>query len=248
MVVSSAHGALIGVTPAWPTITTASTDVTYNFVTGTGGVMTINGTAASNLASQTIKFFSGDAAHNICASNIINSSCNPVTQTTYSLTANFDASGFFSGGTLNILGYVDGDTSTNTTYQPYGGLANSGTLLTANLTAIGFNGQSGTSAYDNLVLDFTYALTGGDFNLLYPGGDGGLKWNGRVNTGGLATYGGNWDAQASPFTKSFSCTGSSGCVSTLNTYVPLPAAVWLFGSGLIGMFGFATRPRKRRAD
>jgi hypothetical protein len=243
MVAPSAHAALIGVQPAWPDITTNSTDITYSFVTGTGGTMTINGTAASNLAAQTVKFFNGDVAHNICASNVLNSSCNPATQTTYSLTANFNASGIFTGGTLSILGYVDGDTSSNTTYQPYAGLANSGTLLTANLTAFGFNGSAGTSIYDNLLLDFTGIRTGGDFGAFH-----GLKWNGHVNSSGLATYGGNWDLQAAPFTKSFSCTGASGCLSTLDTFVPLPAAFWLFGSGLIGLFGVATRARKRRTD
>ena len=48
---------------------------------------------------------------------------------------------------------------------------------------------------------------------------------------------GSWDASV--------IFGGSGAVSTVNAYsvVPVPAAVWLFGSGLIGLVGLARRKK-----
>lgn len=244
LAVSSAQGALLGITPSYPDITTSGTDITYAFVAGTGGTLTINGGAASNLAQQTIKFFNGDSAHFICQGT---TSCNP--NTTYSLEALFNASGVFTGGSLNILGYVDGSTASG--YQAYAGLANTGTLYTASLTGFGFNGSHTTGAtFDNLVLDFSILGNGGDLFTAFGTGNG-LIWNGRVNTDGSATYGGNWDDQIAPMTKSFGCTvddtvTANKCTATLNTFVPVPAAVWLLGSGLVGLMGVANRNRKAR--
>lgn len=245
----AANAALIGVVPSYPDITTNSTDITYSFVTSVGGTMTINGRLTADQVSQTIKLSAADVGNvrMICASNVVASACNPaVSLTSYSLIANFDANGTFTGGTLSVGGYVNG-VYNYTGYQPQAGLANSGTLLTATLSAMGFNGSAGTAAYDHLALDFTLTNTNGDLSHVVSGFAGGLIWHGDVNTAGVATYGGNWDLQATPFKKSFSCTGSA-CNSTLDTYVPVPAAVWLFGSALTGLFGFATRTtRKMRA-
>lgn len=235
---SPVHAALLGLVPTYPDITTNATDINYAYVAGAGGTLTINGSAASNLVQQTIKFSVGDFAHYICAGTT--ASCNP--NSTYSLTANFDVGGNFTGGSLSILGYVDASTASG--YQAYAGLANTGTLLTANLTGFGFNGSSATSTYDNLVLEFGIAAYGGDLFSAYGSGNG-LRWSGRVNSGGSAVYGGNWDLQAAPMTQSFACTGTS-CASTLNTFIPVPAAVWLFGSGLAGLMGIAARARKAR--
>lgn len=240
----SAHGALIGVPPSYPDITDgANTDITYNW-TGSSGTMTINGRfgTLSDQTFQKVAFSALDNNHQVCNSNVLNSTCNAVSATNYTLTANFNAGGLFSGGTLSISGYIDGDPTTSG-YQPLAGYT-SGTLLTANLTAMGFYGQAGDSTYDQIVLDFTGNLTGGDFYNKSYGNDVGLRWGGRVNSSGLAPYGGSWDTlMAGVFQKSFACT--SGCQSSLDTYVvPVPAAVWLFGSGLIGLIGVGRRGRR----
>lgn len=258
MAVPSAHAALIGVQPAWPDITTNASDISYVYSSGTGGTLTINGNAGTGAAyvNQTIKFFSGDTVHNICQGTT--SSCNP--STTYSLIANFNTSGIFTNGTLTIGGYIDASSASGYQAVDYNGAAPggtpTGTLLTANLTAFGFNGSAGASTYDLLKLDFNGTLTGGDFynSIFDPNNEVSLIANAyRVYSGSsspfTAPYGQNWDSVASPFTKSFSCGNGDNtnrpCQQAgIDTFVPVPAAVWLLGSGLIGLLGIATRSRK----
>jgi len=103
-----------------------------------------------------------------------------------------------------------------------------GTLLTGNLTGFGFDATGGA-------LDFLFTVTGGEAATLY-GANGGIiigdsgfsgdfvsNWN---NTGGHPTFGaGQADVGA----------------------VPVPAAAWLFGSGLLGLAGAARRSSKKQA-
>src|SRR3990172_11400316 len=213
----SAHAALIDVTPSYPDITTSGSDINYAWTAGTGGTLTINGNAGSGAAqvNQSVKFFAADTTHSIygCSTlGISTTTCaTPNSPSSfYSLAANFNASGAFTGGTLTILGYIDASSTSG--YQAYdwnraaAGGAPTGTLLTASLTDFGFNGSYGAATYDNLVLDFSMALTGGDFFTAGYTGNG-LRWGaGRVYSGSTAPYGGSWDLQAAPFgTKSFSC-------------------------------------------
>ena len=248
----SAQGALLGPDPVgYPDITSSSI-INYNY-TGSGGTLTITGNFSGNTSSQTIKMSAADigSVRMVCASNVVASGCNPsVSKTTYSLSANFDASGNFLNGTVSVGGYVNGVTGYGG-YQPYVGLANSGTLLTASLGALGFYAaptttihptSTTTTTYNQLKLVFTGALTGGDFNN-GSYGFGGVIWNGPVNSGGAPI------STTTPFTQSFSsCSGSTGCAQpTLDTVVPLPAAAWLLGSGLAGLLGVAGRRRDVRA-
>lgn len=252
-----AEAALIGISPSYPDITTNFSDINYAWTPGTGGVLTINGNSGSGAAqvSQSVKLFSADTTHSIygCSTlGISTTTCaTPNSPSSYySLTANFNASGTFTGGTLTVLGYVDASSASG--YQAYdwngaaAGGAPTGTLLTANLTGFGFNGSYGTATYDNLVLDLSIALTGGDFFTAGYTGNG-LRWGGYVYSGSTAPYGASWDLQPAPFTKSFSCGNgdtTKPCNATMDTYVPIPAAIWLFGSGLAGLLGFVKRSRK----
>ena len=101
----------------------------------------------------------------------------------------------------------------------------SGTLLTGNLNAFGFPNAGGDP------LEFLFEVTGGDAAGLY-GGVGSI--GGIILSGGTGFTG--------DFTTDFS--GSGTAVADVAP-IPLPAAVWLFGSGLLGLVGVS---RRRRAS
>lgn len=229
-------------------------------------------TTLNDATQQTIRFTAAEAfAHNFCNGNVAsgtpsvpaeNGTCTPLA-TYYSLTANY-LNGVFQGGSLQVGGdnpgtstvvegaYIDGDPLTtgfqSATDPNLGALPNSGTILLANLTQFGFQGASdtGSAGYDHLIVDFLFDVTGGDLGAIGYGW-GGLIWNGRVTNSGSDPYNTNWDAVTNPFgQKSFNCTtqGTSGCASQLDTFVPVPGALWLFISGILGLVGIA-RGRKR---
>lgn len=99
---------------------------------------------------------------------------------------------------------------------------NSGTLLTGSLSAIGFNQA-------NDPLEFLFDVTGGDAAALY-GGLGGIIL-------GFTGFDGDWgdDFVSAPFNS----------VADVGV-VPVPAALWLFGSGLIALLGLGGHNRQKR--
>ena len=133
---------------------------------------------------------------------------------TFDLSATIDATGSLSGGSLSIGGTV----------ASLG--FNSGTLLTGTLTAFGFPDAGGDP------FEFLFDVTGGDAAALYGGGSvpAGVILSG---TG----FGGNF---TSDFDNLSSGTGTGIAVANVGT-VPVPAALWLFGSGLLGLTGLARR-------
>ncbi len=96
----------------------------------------------------------------------------------------------------------------------------SGTLLTGTLTNLGYptSGSGGP-------LEFLFNVTGGDLASAY-GASGGIILSQSGFNGGFAV--------------DFNNAAFSGLADT-GTVVPVPAAVWLFGSGLLGLIGFARR-------
>jgi len=132
---------------------------------------------------------------------------------TFDLAATIDASGVLSGGSLTIGGTV----------ASLG--FNSGTLLTGTLTAFGFPDAGGDP------LEFLFDVTGGDAAGLYGGIPGGVILSATGFTGDFTT---NFDNLISGI------PGTGAAVSDVAP-VPLPAAVWLFGAGLLGLAGVARR-------
>ncbi len=142
----------------------------------------------------------------------------PVAGGNFSLNAVLDGSGVFQSGTL---------VATGTTTDP--GFPGA-TLLTANLTDFGFAGSGGAG-----IFEFTMDLTGGD--MAAYGASGGVI----ASTFNLSpAAGGNWDSMLD-FQQNFSATVNADAFAP----VPVPAAVWLFGSALLGVIGFGRRQKQR---
>ena len=280
MATQSVHAALITNFPfgIFPDVNTASPDITYDFTAGVGGIMTINGRNTSpgtaavpnqpNVSSQSIDFSPSAAG---CATgstsgpgggacylyDVAGTTSTTERFTQYNLTANFDANGFITNGTVSILGYLS---PTGLANAP-AGWTNSGTVLSAALTDFGFSGIPAGASNDTLHVEFLINLTGGDlYNLGLTGG--GVNFVGAVNTGltsgsgtsplsaanlAYGTSATNWDGlttvtQQRAFMQDFIYNASYS--ATLDTMVPVPGAVWLFGSGLIALIGIARRRTK----
>jgi hypothetical protein len=77
----------------------------------------------------------------------------------------------------------------------------------------------------------TLNLTGSDWFRLAITTDGGMNWSGDISTSPAGT-------------NLLNVTFSDGTVLSVDIkVVPVPAAVWLFGSGLLGMIAVARRRR-----
>jgi hypothetical protein len=162
----------------------------------------------------------------------------PFMTTSYdAVTDEFTADADFSGLTLDTVDIIDGALHLTADIEAGGILTGgmlsitgtsgsyvSGTLLTGTMTKLGYaNNGSG-------VLEFAFNATGGDLAPFYtlPGFGGGIILS-------VSGYDDN------DFNESFARTD-------FNTFanvgvVPIPAAAWLFGSALLGLFGVARRKR-----
>ena len=134
---------------------------------------------------------------------------------TFGLAATIDAGGnLIGGGSLTI-----GGTVASLGY-------NSGTLLTGTLTAFGFPNAGGDP------LEFLLDVTGGDAAGLYGGAPAG------VILGGGTGFGGDFSTD---FDNLFNSQPGTGTAVADVAPVPLPAALWLFGTGLLGLIGVGRR-------
>lgn len=135
-------------------------------------------------------------------------------------------------------------------------------LLKGNLLGFGFVGNpADDAAHDSLLLEFYMEVVGGDFATVGYDSSGirpdvGVIASGLVSYNTLSPttsgqYGGvNWDDDLgtgnpyNAFKKDFiSC---NNCTLLVDTFVPVPAAVWLFSSGLVGLIGVGARKRRER--
>ena len=136
-----------------------------------------------------------------------------ITDGVFDLSATIDSTGALIGGSLSIVGTV-----------AYLGF-NSGTLLTGNLTAFGFLDAGGDP------LEFLFDVTGGDAAGLYGSAPGGVILSATGFTGDFNFDFDNLIGEA---------PGTGSAVADVAP-VPLPAAVWLFGAGLLGLVGVGRR-------
>lgn len=135
------------------------------------------------------------------------------------LSAQFDANGAFLSGTLSI--------SRSSGAQLPGLPANTTSIMTGTIFNFGFAGTGSGG-----ILEFETNVTGGAW-LALTSKTGTIA--GTTISSGIPT--GAW-TDSSLFQHSWS--GSS----TPNTFVPVPAAAWLLGSGLIALVGVSRRHRK----
>ena len=135
-----------------------------------------------------------------------------------------------AGGSFDLSASVDDSGSLSSGNISIGGTIlglgfNSGTLLTGTLSDIGFVDGGGDP------LEFLFSVTGGDLSSIY-GGTGGVILSSSGFTG--------WGAD---FTNSpFAGLADTFAVSP----VPVPAAVWLFGSALLGLVGYGRQSRRKQ--
>jgi hypothetical protein len=125
------------------------------------------------------------------------------------LDASIDDSGTLIGGTVTITGLV-----------PALGLGGATPLLTGSLTDFGFPAPG-----DGDLLEFLFSVTGGDAAGLYGGLDSIAGFALSNGTGFPGDFLGDF-------------TGGGTAVTDVAP-VPLPAALWLFGAGLLGLVGVA---------
>jgi len=126
----------------------------------------------------------------------------------------------YSGGIINDLGILDGATSSFAF-----GINNSGQV-------VGFSETVGDNTANRAFLYTNGAML--DLNSLISADSGwALKVASAINDSGQIIGSGIINGQTHAF---------------LMTPVPIPAAFWLFGSGLVGLFGFMRRGRSQRIN
>jgi len=134
----------------------------------------------------------------------------------FSINATIDDTGTLVGGVPGDDLLVFGDVN-------LGGLGSfSGVLLTGEITGFGFQDSGGTTDF----YDFTFTLTGGQLASLYS-----------------PTLGVSLTSEQSDFAGDFTADFGGEAKGTLGAVIPIPAAVWLFGSGLLGLIGIARRKK-----
>ncbi len=147
-----------------------------------------------------------------------------ITNGLYSISASIDGSGNLGtgGGTLSIGGTV-----------PSLGFIST-PLLTGILTDFGYPGGGSD------VLEFLFEVTGGDAAELY----GGVGATGGIivenGTGFSGSFAVDWDNNSGMPGYGFGTATSDNFANT----VPIPGALWLLGSGLIGLMGIRRRFKK----
>ena len=153
-----------------------------------------------------------------------------------------DAAGIFGaiGGGLSVGDTITGGAATTTdapiAATPFSGyMPNNGALgnIPFAMTTLDVN-QDGDPANTCGTIGGTGALIGGGFPLCDDGVSGV-----RMATAPFPGHQANFDVSSLVVT---SCTNDDGTGTCVNPpAIPVPAAVWLFGSGLLGLVGVARR-------
>ena len=153
----------------------------------------------------------------------------------------FTASGFpsqlFNG--INTLSITDPRTFDINAFIDESGNLSSGTLtITGQIASLGLNGSLLTG---NLTA-FGWATVNDPFEFLFDVTGGGLAslWGGNGGIGGIILSGHGFDSWTKDWT-------SSSAVADVGV-VPVPAAIWLFGSALLGLAGYGRHTRRKQAS
>lgn len=232
------HAAVLNLVPAFPDLTTFNATMTNTWTPEQ--CFRNNGSPVSCSNSQV------DPAKTIAASGVFviagtTMALNPdgsgliavtsgLNGLSYNLTANFNNSGLFTGGTLLVTG-----TTSAPAWQ-------SGTIISAALTNFGFSGSGSAGTFE---FEFNDPFMSGDMAAFWSGDSGVIASTFSMSPG----FTGNWDPSLDNnpvfWQRSFSATGDVDTFVSVPAAVPVPAAVWLFGSGLVGLAGLARRRRTR---
>jgi hypothetical protein len=251
--VPKTEAASINLTPAYPDLFTSSASLAYTYVAvcerpSNGTISTCGGQFTLPRWDLTygrlVVTKNGSQILNPEGTGTIGVTDNNGASNNYSLTVvlGFNATGTalsgilasdpWSGDTLYTSSLAANGTTTDPNFQ-------SGTIVTGtpvNATGYGFAypfGYSGSGAAGTF--EFIFNNVGGDFAQYGP--VGGIIMSTFNLTGAV----GNWDSLGVTFWK----TAHSGTVN-VDTFVPVPAAVWLMGSALMGLFGI--RLTRQRTD
>ena len=106
------------------------------------------------------------------------------------------------------------------------------------------------SSYTHLVFDWSSDLSGAAVDIFFNGSSvAASSWSGLVGGTGMTTqtpmaivWGGAPIAQID-FVVTAGVVGLDSNIDNIQAVVPVPAAVWLFGSGLLGLVGIARRKK-----
>ncbi|MEW6330086.1 MAG: hypothetical protein AB1560_01365 [Pseudomonadota bacterium] len=216
---AGAHAAPLNLTNSYPDFFVTGLSYSYNAATG-------------NLAIQgTVGSYSAAAAPSPQL-QVTNHPTDGSYLELFSLNAQLDAGGNVLSGSFRIDGVVRtsgfpvGCTPGTYTCVLYDGSTSTGGLLSGNLEDFGWSLNSGS----NGVLEFTFGGASGVIaDLGYHGGGMILS----VSSSTLTNFG----TQA--LTTSWTGSGLG------DVFVPVPAAVWLFGSGILALLGVARRKTGR---
>jgi hypothetical protein len=215
-----AHAAPLNLTQTYPDFYVTGLSYSYDSTTGNlailGGVGSYSAAAAPSPQLQ-----------------VTNHPTDATYLELFSLNAQLDGSGNVLSGSFRIDGFVRDSTFPNPACasapycEMYDGSDNpAGGLLSGNLEEFGWSLNSGS----NGVLEFTFGgATGVIADLGYHGG-------GMILTVSSSTLT-NFGTQA--LTTSWTGSGVG------DVFVPVPAAVWLFGSGILALLGLARRKAGR---
>jgi hypothetical protein len=218
------HAVGLNLVPTYPDLTTFGATMTNTWTAQQCFRSNGSSVSCSNSQVDPSKTIAAYGVFTIAGTNmVVNPDGNtllPVSGGSYSLTANFNSSGLFTGGALLATG-----TTSDPAWQ-------SGTIISAGLTAFGFSGSGSAGTFE---FEFNDPSMTGDMAAFWNGYSGVIASTFNMSP----TFTGNWDPSSNNnpafWQRSFSATGN------VDTFVPVPAAIWLFGSGLVGLAGFARR-------
>lgn len=152
----------------------------------------------------------------------------------FTLTVTLDGSGNVLSGSFTLDGIV------RLSGPPFTILYDGGTdvdgLITGQLTQFGWAGTGQNSG----IIEMTWNTGDGIISDIY-GSTGGMILSVNTGSGGSASFKGGKTFDANLLSDDWSGTAFG------DVFVPVPAAVWLFGSALAGLMGFGRRREAARS-